>query len=60
MKEELIQLLINIYVDKEKYGKIIKNKGSGGNMKRVGLLAGVGILPVEFVKACHTENIEVV
>ena len=29
-------------------------------MKRVGLLAGVGILPVEFVKACHTENIEVV
>lgn len=60
MKKGLIQLLINIYVDKEKYGKIIKNKGSGGNMKRVGLLAGVGILPVEFVKACHMENIEVV
>ena len=32
----------------------------GGTMETVGLLAGIGILPVEFIEAAHIQGYKVV
>ena len=32
----------------------------GGTMETVGLLAGIGILPVEFIEAAHMQGYKVV
>ena len=40
--------------------KYSKGRMIGGTMETVGLLAGIGILPVEFIEAAHIQGYKVV
>ena len=40
--------------------KYSKGRMIGGTMETVGLLAGIGILPVEFIEAAHMQGYKVV